>query len=211
MEVRTEGPTGRVVDLAGMGPGNIVYVVEVKVSKADFARDNHTVEDTTAMVSRAASINQQTLLAQRILVQSTKDAQQPVPESWRRVPAFQQALCDYRKQVRKKRAYLSRLATYSTKFHDPRFLRIADYHYIIAPPGVVSPRDLPPQWGLLDDTPAVVIPAPHKKIRKTQGIAANILRAIARSNTNSMMRSQGVSFNADDVSFLETSQAGNRL
>jgi hypothetical protein len=147
MEVRMEGPRGRVVDLAGIGPGNIVYVVEVKASKADFARDNHTAEDTAAMVSSGASIDKKTLLAQRILVQSTEYAQQQAPESWRRIPAFQQALSDYRKQVWKKRAYLSRLATYSTKFHDPRFLRIADYHYIIAPPGVVSPRSYLPSGG----------------------------------------------------------------
>ena len=49
MEVRLEGPGGRVVDLVGVGPGNIVYVVEVKASRPDFSRDNHTKQDLEAL------------------------------------------------------------------------------------------------------------------------------------------------------------------
>ena len=86
------------------------------------------------------------------------------------------------------------MATYSTKFHDPKFMGIADFHYLIAPKGVVTRNGLPPQWGLLDETPAVAFPALCKEARKNTGIVSNFLRAIARSNTTSMMRSQGMSF-----------------
>ena len=71
---------------------------------------------------------------------------------------------------------------------------IADFHYLIAPNGVVTRGSLPPQWGLLDETPAVSLPALRKKVRKNTGIVSNFLRAIARSNTTSMMRSQGLAF-----------------
>ena len=33
MEVKLEGPFGRVVDLVGVGKGNVVYIVEVKSSR----------------------------------------------------------------------------------------------------------------------------------------------------------------------------------
>ena len=58
---------------------------------------------------------------------------------------------------------------------------------------------LPPQWGLLDETPAVSLPAPRKEVRKNAGIVSNFLRAIARSNTTSMMRSQGMSFSKGEA------------
>jgi hypothetical protein len=47
---------------------------------------------------------------------------------------------------------------------------------------------------LLDETPAVSLPAHPKEVRKNTGIVSNFLRAIARSNTTSMMRSQGMAF-----------------
>ena len=88
---------------------------------------------------------------------------------------------------------------FSTKFHDPKFLGIADFHYLIAPKGVVTRNSLPPQWGLLDETPAVSLPAARKEVRKNTGIVSNFLRAIARSNTTSMMRSQGMAFSSKEA------------
>ena len=88
---------------------------------------------------------------------------------------------------------------FDTKFHDPRFMGIADFHYLIAPKGVVTRNSLPPQWGLLDETPAVSLPAPRKVVKKNTGIVSNFLRAIARSNTASMMRSQGMASASGDV------------
>jgi len=40
----------------------------------------------------------------------------------------------------------------------------------------------------------VVVPAPKQGIRKNTGIISNVLQAIARSDTTSMMRAQGVRF-----------------
>ena len=57
MVVRLEGPGGKVVDLAAVGPENVVYVVEVKSSKSDFARDNHTIEDLNALQARSKALN----------------------------------------------------------------------------------------------------------------------------------------------------------
>jgi len=76
---------------------------------------------------------------------------------------------------------------------------IADFHYLIAPKGVVTLGSLPPQWGLLDETSAVSLPALRKEVRKNTGIVSNFLRAIARSNTTSMMRSQGISFTRGEI------------
>jgi hypothetical protein len=117
------------------------------------------------------------------------------------VLAYRQALADFRRLAGKEQAYRTRLATYSIKFHDDRFLRIADYHYIIAPRQAVTRRGLPPRWGLLDETPRVVVPAPRKSVRKNTGIVSNVLRAIARSDTTSMMRAQGVMFAEWDAGF----------
>ena len=194
MEVRLEGPGGRVVDLVGVGPGNTIYVVEVKSTRSDFSRDNHTADDLVALTAQGRVVAGRTELARRTLVQATVHAQKVRPGSWREVLAYRQALADYRRVVGKEQAYRTRLAAYSIKFHDGRFLKIADYHYIIAPRQAVTRRRLPPQWGLLDETPQVVAPAPWKSVRKSTGIVSNVLRAIARSNTTSMMRAQGVMF-----------------
>ncbi len=201
VEVRLEGPGGRVVDLVAVGPGNAIYVVEVKASRADFSRDNHTPNDLAALKAQAKAVSGRTELARGTLAQATAYAQRERPDTWREVFAYRQALADYHRMVRREKTYKTRLATFSIKFHDDRFLNIADYHYIIAPAGVISRRTLPLQWGLLDDTPAVVVPAPLKTVRKNTGIVSNVLRAIARSSTTSMMHALGVLFTEDGPVF----------
>ena len=201
LEVRLEGPGGRVADLVGVGPGNVIYLVEVKASRADFAQDNHTPADLDALKERSEPLLRRGRLARRTLTQATRYAQQVSPESWEQEPAYQLALADYERLRREESAYRKRVAAFSIKFHDPRFLNIADYHYIMAPRGLVTHRKMPPQWGLLDETPEVVIPAPHKEVRKNAGLVANVLRAIARSGATSMMRAQGVQFTEEGVIF----------
>lgn len=201
MEVRPEGPGGRVADLVGVGPENLIYIVEVKATRADFARDNHTSGDLAALRSQATVVAGCTQLAKDTLIQSAAYAKELHPDSWREVFAYRQALADYRRVAGRERAYQGRLAGYSIKFNDDRFLAIADYHYIIAPRRVVGRQRLPSQWGLLDDTLKVVVPAPKKPVRKNTGIVSNLLRAIGRSNTNSMMRAHGVRFTADCAVF----------
>jgi len=169
VEVRLEGPGGRVVDLAALGPGNTVYVVEVKASRSDFARDNHTREDLAALKAQKRVYTARTRLARDTLVQAAAYARSERPGSWREVSAYRQALAGYRRMVRKEQAYNDRLAAYSIKFHDDRFMGIADYHYIIAPANVVNRRLLPPGWGLLEDTPREVVAAPINRCGKTLG------------------------------------------
>ena len=200
-EVKLEGPGGRVVDLAAVGPGNVIYVVEVKASRADFARDNHTHSDLAALKELNEPLLRRGRLARRTLSQATQYAQEVRDGDWEAEPSYQLALADYRRLRREEETYRDRVATFSVKFHDPRFLAIADYHYIMAPRKLVSPKVVPPNWGLLNELPDVVVPAPRKDVRKNSGILSNILRAIARSGSTSMMRAQGVLFTEDGAVF----------
>ena len=79
----------------------------------------------------------------------------------------------------------------------------------MAPPGVIPRHRVPPQWGLLDGAPQVVVPAPAKEVRKNTGIISNILRSIARSNTTTMMRQQGVLFTPDGAVFPRDAATGS--
>ena len=200
-EVKLEGPGGRVVDLAAVGPGNAIYVVEVKASRGDFARDNHTLEDLEALKELNEPLLRRGRLARRTLTQAAKFAQSEKDQGWESEPSYQLALADYERLRREERTYRDRVAVYSVKFHDPRFLAIADYHYIMAPHGLVPRKAMPPNWGLLNEAPTELIPAPRKDVRKNAGIVSNVLRAIARSGSTSMMRAQGVLFTEDGAVF----------
>ena len=144
-EVRLQGPWGAVIDVVGVGPGNLIYAVEVKSSRGDFARDNHTAADVARLRRQFDS------LARRMELASA--------------PAYQDAgaagSSDLERLRREWERLRARLATISTKFHDPRFLAIADYHYIMAPAGVVRAERLPPAWGLLAPASDTAAPAPH--------------------------------------------------
>lgn len=201
LEVKLEGPGGRIVDLAAVGPGNAIYVVEVKASRADFARDNHSHADLEALKELNEPLLRRGRLARLTLTQAARYAQEAKPDGWESEPSYQLALADYERLRREEQTYRDRVATFSIKFHDPRFLAVADYHYIMAPRGLVPLKQLPDRWGLLDESPSVVSPAPRKDVRKNSGIVSNILRAIARSDSTSMMRAQGVLFTEDGAVF----------
>lgn len=180
-EVRLQGPWGSVVDVVGVGPGNAIYVVEVKVSRSDFARDNHTDADIARLRGRVDSLARRVELA---------DA-----------PGYRSLNGDRNRLAQEAERLRERLAAVSTKFRDPRFLNVADCHYIMAPRGVVLAEMLPPQWGLLEPGPHEVVPAPVKNIRKNSGIMANVLRALARANATAMMRAHGVRFGQEGARF----------
>ena len=192
LEVRLEGPFGRIVDIAAVGPSNVFYIVEVKSTRSDFSKDNHTPGDLSELRRQEIAFVGRTSMAKETLRQAIHYAKQTRPDSWREVPAVKQAMIDYTRSTEKEQAFQKKMATYSTKFHDPSFMGIADFHYLIAPKWAVNRRILPPQWGLLDETCTVCVPAKLKRVRKEPGIVSNFLRAIARSNTTSMMRSHGV-------------------
>ena len=181
LEVRLKGPWGSVVDVVGVGPGNVIYVVEAKASRADFARDNHTRADIDRLRMRQDALDRRIELT--------------------RAPGYHSSNGDASRLEQEAERLRERLATVSTKFHDARFLSIADYHYIMAPRGIVLPEMIPPSWGLLEPGPSEIVEAPAKAIRKNTGIVSNVLRAIARANTAAMMRAHGVTFGTVGAEF----------
>ena len=181
LEVRLQGPWGSIVDVVGVGPNNTIHVVEVKVSRSDFARDNHTEADIARLRQRAGS------LARRI---ELADA-----------PGYRTSAGDLERLLQERERLRERLATVSTKFHDRRFLSIADYHHIMAPRGVVLAEMLPDGWGLLEPGPREIVAAPAKAIRKSNGIMANVFRAVARASATAMMRAHGVRWSEDGAEF----------
>ena len=200
-EVKLEGPAGRVIDVVGVGRGNVIYVIEVKGSRADLFRDDHGPNDRAKLASRRPVVEQRRELVEEIFLRSTEFAQQEDSENWESTEIYRQAKTDYERVTHQETTYNQRLERYSIKFRDPKFLALADYHYIIAPRGLIRHYQVPPRWGLLDDTPAVVVPAPRKDIRKNTGIVSNVLRAIARANTTSMMRHHGATFQEGEAVF----------
>ena len=181
LEVRLQGPWGPVVDVVGVGPDNAIYAVEVKASRADFARDNHTAADIDRLRRRGDALKRRIELA--------------------RTPGYRSWNGEVDRLEHEAERLRERLATVSTKFHNPGFLSIADYHYIMAPGGVVLPEMIPPGWGLLEPGPIEIVAAPAKAIRKNTGIVSNVLRAIARANTTAMMRARGVTFSPGGATF----------
>ena len=181
LEARLQGPWGSVIDVVGVGPGNAIYVVEVKASRADFARDNHTEADIARLRQRQDALHRRMGLAQ--------------------APGYHSVNGDLTRLEREAERLRDRLASISTKFHDPRFLAVADYHYVMAPAGVVPAERLAPGWGLLEPGPKEIITAPEKAIRKNAGIVSNALRAIARANTTAMMRAYGVRWGGEGTAF----------
>ena len=174
----------------------------MKSSRSDFSRDDHTAEDLSELESRERTVTNRTNLAKETLCQAVYYAKKISPGAWREVAAFKQAIAAYRRVAAKEEVFRNRVATYSTKFHDPKFMGIADFHYLIAPKGVVDRRNIPPLWGLLNETSGISLPAAEKNIRKNSGIVSHLLRAIARSNTTSMMRSQGIAFTRGEVELV---------
>lgn len=200
LEVKLEGPDGRVVDLVGVGPDNAIYVVEVKASRADFARDDHTPAELAALKERSEPLLRRGQLARQARAQAEEYAQRVRPEDWEEEPSYRLAKADDERLRREEQAYHKRVTSLSIKFHDPNFLSLADYHYIMAPRRLALHRNMPPQWGLLDETPAVVIPAPRQDIRKDTSLVANARRAIARSGPAAMMHAQGARFTEEGAS-----------
>ena len=203
-EVRLHGPRGPIVDLVAVGRNNVVYAVEVKSSRSDFARDNNTDADIERLRQRMGSLTRRIILAEQTLAQAAEFARGHAGDRWHDVPAYRVAESDRTRLTDELLRLRERLTTVSNKFHDPRFLAAAHYHYIMAPAGVVLAEMMPPQWGLLDPTPQEIVTAPGQTIRQNSGIMANVFRAIARSNSQSMMRAYGVRFGKDGAEFPGT-------
>lgn len=179
-EVRLEGPRGRIADVVGIGPGNRVYLVEVKSSRPDAARDDNTPKAAAKLAAKMTARDNAVELTAGILEAASNSNGRRDANG----PELAQAKTDYEKAVKRRDAHSRRVARLSTKFHDDAYLRTAHCHYIMAPRGVVRISQLPPYWGLLDDTPAVVVEAPVKQVKEA---TTQVLRSIARANTRDMM------------------------
>lgn len=193
-EVRLEGPFGRVIDVVGVGPGNLVYIVEVKSSRNDLKRDDRTKIDRDRVKAERTALKDAADLTSKILENARRVAVANSEESnssgWRDEPAYRYAIRDHEEAVKKKEVKDRRLATFSIKFHDPAFLACADYHYLMAPDGLISASELPPFWGLLNEHGDKIVDAVPKQVPRN---TAHVLRAIAKSNTRDLMKVCGIS------------------
>lgn len=176
-EVRLEGPSGRVADVVGVDRSNRVYLVEVKASKSDLQKDHHTARDRKRLEEDSKGLAEAAAFASELagLTHVEESAATLIAESRDRANAGYEAAS-------------RRLDTFSTKFHDPAYLRAADFHYLMTPHGLVWPGDLPPFWGLLNERGETVAEAPPKQVRR---VTAHVLRAIGKANTRDLMKACG--------------------
>ena len=197
-EVKLEGPGGRIVDVAGVNKEKALYVVEVKSSLADFRRDDNDSRDRERLRKEEEALDRMSSLTQGI-VESAQDDD-----------TASQATFDAEIIGRRMTNLKERAGRLSTKFHDPRFIRVADYNYLMVPSKAVRRNQLPPLWGLLAPTPTphAVIEAPRTGGSRPTHMYAAVLRAIARSNTRDMMRGHGVRWTRHGIEFPPATYQG---
>jgi hypothetical protein len=179
-EVRLEGPWGRVADVVGLGPENRVYLMEVKSSRSDLRRDDHNDRDVERLADRGDALAGAAELTMGILESASRNGHAEAAKLARR---------DHERTANRLAAHSRRVQAFSTKFHDPRYLRCADYHYLVTPKGLVRPSEVPPYWGLLEGDGRVIVEAPRKQVRR---VTQHVLRAIARAGTRDIMKMCGV-------------------
>ncbi len=178
-EVRLEGPAGRIADVVGVDSKNRVYLIEVKASKSDLRKDNHTERERNRLEEDSKGLIEATLFASELAGLTTAD---------KNPDATNDQLDKTNSQIEK---INRRVSSFSTKFHNPAYLRAADFHYLMAPHGLIWPSDLPPFWGLLNGDAETVVEAPPKQIRR---VTAHVLRAIGKANSRDLMKACGVRY-----------------
>jgi hypothetical protein len=192
-EVRLEGPGGRIADVVGVDGSNRVYLVEVKTSRADLLKDHKTGRDQARLKERVAALEEAAEFTRQLL--GTSGAASPVVEDAGRNgsgPPEAQLVGDMVEHAESSLvASKRRMKTFSIKFHDPAYLRCADFHYIAAPRGLVWPYELPPYWGLIDEQGETLRDAEPKQVRR---VTTHILRNIAKANTRDLMKACGQEF-----------------
>lgn len=182
-EVKLEGPGGRVADVVGVDGENRVYLVEVKTSRSDLLKDHKTArakarqEAKTKSLALAAEFTSELLGAGRGANGSLPDVAVALAEE------------THEYVTKKLEVSERRLQSFSTKFHDPAYLRCADFHYIAAPHGLVWPYEMPPFWGLINEREETLVEATPKQVKR---VTTHILRNIAKANTRDLMKACGV-------------------
>lgn len=179
-EVRLEGPFGRIADVVGLGSENRVYLVEVKSSRSDLKRDDNNDRTRKRLRKKAKDLEEAAELTRKVVSQAKSNSVNPTTDV--RVAV---AEADVISMTNKVDATKARIETLSTKFHDPAYLRCADYHYIMAPHRMIRTTELPDQWGLLNEHSDTVIEAPRKQVKR---VTQHVLRAIAKANTRDLMK-----------------------
>ena len=206
-EVRLEGPFGRIADVVGLGPGNRVFLIEVKSSKADLRRDDNNERTRRKLLEKSESLVVAAELTQRVLANATVNLDPD--ESLAGVRTLEMARRDVEVIENKSVSTKKRIDTLSTKFHDPAFLRCADFHYLITPHRMIRTTELPDQWGLLNERGETVVDAPLKHVKR---VTQHVLRAIARANTRDLMKACQVKVNRIDSSaFRECDEGAQSL
>jgi hypothetical protein len=174
-EVRLEGPGGRIADVVGVDGKNRVYIVEVKSSRSDLMKDNRTRRDRERLSEDIRGLEDAARFARELALVASDTgsaASLLARESQNTASA-------------KVKAAERRLVSFSIKFHDAAYLRAADFHYLMAPHGLVWPSELPPFWGLLNGRGEQLVPAPPKQVRR---VTPHVLRAIGKANTRDLMK-----------------------
>ena len=181
-EVRLEGPFGRIADVVGLGPDNRVFLIEVKSSRADLRRDDNNEFTQKKLFQKARSLDEAVELTEVVLAKS-RALDSPNKACTARVLAIAES--DVEVVAKKAKSTRKRIDTLSTKFHDPGYLRCADYHYIMTPHMMIRTTELPEQWGLLNERAETVVEAPLKQVKR---VTQHVLRAIGRANTRDLMK-----------------------
>jgi hypothetical protein len=87
------------------------------------------------------------------------------------------------------------------KFYDKSIFKLANECYIIAPQDMIMKEDLPEGWGLLDEEPMTVIPAPKRAVE--QKWITRVIGEIGKKHTKGYLREIGVEFVGKKVVFPE--------
>jgi len=182
-EVRLEGPFGRIADVVGLGPENRVYLIEVKSSRADLSRDDNNERTQKKLRRKEKSLQAAAELTTSVLATAKSAATASPTSGSERAVAIAES--DATRITAKSASTKKRIETLSTKFHDPAYLRCADYHYIMTPHRMIRTTELPDQWGLLNERAETVVEAPLKQVKR---VTQHVLRAIARANTRDLMK-----------------------
>jgi cell division septum initiation protein DivIVA len=184
-EVRLEGPFGRVADVVGLGPENKVFLIEVKSSRADLRRDDNNERARKKLRKNSRSLDEAAEHSQKVVANAHAASKVAVTTSSKSSRAVAIAESEAQGILEKAESTKKRIESLSTKFHDPAYLRCADYHYLMTPHRMIRTTEIPAQWGLLNEQVETVVEAPLKQVKR---VTQHVLREIARANTRDLMK-----------------------
>ena len=148
---------------------------------ANLRRDDNNELTQKKLAQQAWSLDEAVKLTEVVLAESQA---LDTPSEEGKARALATAESDVEVVAKKAESPRKRIDTLSTKFHDPAYLRCADYHYIMAPHRMSKTTELPEQWGLLNECTKTVVEAPLKQVKR---ITQHVLRAIGRVNIRDLM------------------------